>query len=172
MSTAFAGTKSNFKVGNHRVTFNSVDLGYTVEGSEITIEREYRELRGDQTTAALGKRLVSEKMSISLRLREFTAANLAKALPGSTLTGSTKVEDGGYYAGAIDLYDYAYALNLHPLDKDDAVLTADWNVYKATLSIAGPIPAKAGEDMVVPVEVHVFPDTSKAIGKQLFAFGA
>jgi hypothetical protein len=62
-------------------------------------------------------------------------------------------------------------LVLHPLTLDDTVLTADWNFWKTVPVINGAIPEKHDEDQVIPVMFHVFPDTSKPIGKQFFKFG-
>lgn len=172
MAIASPGDVTNFKVGNHRVTWNSVVLGITAAGSEITIEKIFRDITGDQYgQTVLDRQLVGEKMSIALTLKEFHATNLSKALPGSTLTSTTTVEDGVQYGGAIKLSSYVQGLVLHPLSLDDTVLTADWNVWKCVPVINGAIPAKHDADLVIPVMFHVLPDTTKAIGKQLFKFG-
>jgi len=172
MAIASPGDVTNFKVGNYRVTWNSVVLGLTADGSEITYEKMFRDRKADQYgETVLGRLLIGEKLEISLRLREFTATNLSKVLPGATLT-TNLVEDGVQYAGSIDLADSAQQLVLHPLDTDDATLTYDWTVFKSVPVIDGPIPGKGGEDLVIPVRFHVFPDTSKVIGKQLFKYGA
>lgn len=172
MAIASPGDITNLKVGNHRVTWNSVVMGHTAAGSTITIEKIFRDVTVDAFGQTVVKRhLIGEKVSVELVLKEFTPVNFGKVLPGSTTTSTTTVEDGVQYAGAIELSALAYGLVLHPLNLDDTVLTADWNLWKTVPVINGGIPLKSDEDMVVPVMFHVFPDTSKAIGKQFYKFG-
>jgi len=172
MATAFAGVATNFKVGNYRVSLGGTDLGYTVDGSVIVIEEEWRDRTGDQDgTTVLDRVKIGENMTISLKLKEFTPANLSKALLGSTLT-SAVVEWGGQLAGVKTGYSNALALLLHPLDLDDAVLTGDWNVWKVVPEGKLEIPGRSGEDLVLPITFKALPDTSKARGVRLFKYGA
>lgn len=172
MAIASPGDVTNFKVGNHRVTWNSVVLGLTAAGSQITIEKMFRDVTADQYgQTVLDRQLVGEKVSIEIVLKEFTPTNLGKVLPGSTTTSTTTVEDGVQYGGSIKLSSLVQGLVLHPLNLDDTVLTADWNFWKTVPVINGAIPEKSDEDQVLPVMFHVLPDTSKAIGKQFFKFG-
>lgn len=172
MAIASPGTITNITVGNHRVTWNSVVLGLTAAGSQITIEKIWRDIVADQYgQTVLDKHLVGEKVTVELVLKEFNATNLGKATAGSTTTSTTTVEDGVQYGGAIKLSSYQQLLTLHPLHIDDGTLTGDWNFFKAVPVISGPIPSKHDEDLVIPVTFHVLPDTSKVIGKQLYKYG-
>ena len=172
MAVTSPGDVTNFKVGNHRVTWNGVVLGITAAGSQITYEQIWREKTGDQTgQTVLDEDLVGEKMSIELTLKEFTVANLGRVIPGATVTAGA-VKAGVQYGGAIKLSSYVQQLTLHPLNLDDSVVTADWIVFKCVPVLSGPIPAKHDEDMVLPVKFKILPDTSKPIGQQLFQFGA
>jgi len=172
MAITSPGSVANFRVANHRVTWNSVVLGLTAEGSEITIEKIFRERTADQYgQTVLDKHLVGEKVSVKLTLKEFTAATLGKVLPGSTTTTGL-VEDGVQYAGSTALLAGSQALVLHALDQDDATLSYDWQFFKSYPVISGPIVGRADQDAAIQVEFHVFPDTSKAIGKQLYKYGA
>src|SRR5579872_3439745 len=105
MATAFGGNEANFRVGNHRVTWNSIDMGFTVAGSVITIKETYRDRTGDQTgVTVLDRVLTGEMADVNLKLREFTPTNIAKVLSASTGSGGppqTTVKGGGALAGTV-----------------------------------------------------------------------
>lgn len=65
------------------------DLGGTVDGAEITIKQEYKELEVDQVVDIPGRRLTKRDMIVKTKLAEPTFANLVYALnDGTTATGS------------------------------------------------------------------------------------
>lgn len=65
------------------------DLGGTVDGCELTIKQEYKELEVDQVVDIPGRRLVKRDMVVKTKLAEPTFANLVYALnDGTTATGS------------------------------------------------------------------------------------
>lgn len=65
------------------------DLGGTVDGAELTIKQEYKELEVDQVVDIPGRRLVKRDMMVKTKLAEPTFANLVYALnDGTTATGT------------------------------------------------------------------------------------
>jgi hypothetical protein len=65
------------------------DLGGTVDGAEITIKQEYKELEVDQVVDIPGRRLVKRDMMVKTKLAEPTFENLVYALnDGTTATGT------------------------------------------------------------------------------------
>ena len=65
------------------------DLGGTVDGAELTIKQEYKELEVDQVVDIPGRRLVKRDMMVKTKLAEPTFQNLVYALnDGTTATGS------------------------------------------------------------------------------------
>lgn len=65
------------------------DLGGTVDGAEITIKQEYKELEVDQVVDIPGRRLTKRDMIVKTKLAEPTFQNLVYALnDGTTATGT------------------------------------------------------------------------------------
>lgn len=65
------------------------DLGGTVDGCELTIKQEYKELEVDQVVDIPGRRLVKRDMTVKTKLAEPTFENLVYALnDGTTATGT------------------------------------------------------------------------------------
>lgn len=65
------------------------DLGGTVDGAELTIKQEYKELEVDQVVDIPGRRLVKRDMMVKTKLAEPTFDNLVYALnDGTTATGT------------------------------------------------------------------------------------
>lgn len=65
------------------------DLGGTVDGAELTIKQEYKELEVDQVVDIPGRRLVKRDLTVKTKLAEPTFANLVYALnDGTTATGT------------------------------------------------------------------------------------
>lgn len=65
------------------------DLGGTVDGAELTIKQEYKELEVDQVVDIPGRRLVKRDLTVKTKLAEPTFQNLVYALnDGTTATGA------------------------------------------------------------------------------------
>jgi hypothetical protein len=65
------------------------DLGGTVDGAELVIKQEYKELEVDQVVDIPGRRLVKRDMTVKTKLAEPTFENLVYALnDGTTATGT------------------------------------------------------------------------------------
>lgn len=83
---------SNLKVAaGSLVTFGGVDLGHTVDGAEIEIEREHTELQADiYGNTAIDYVLTGQHASVTLRLAEIVPGTLRYLLhEGSFNTGGS-----------------------------------------------------------------------------------
>lgn len=171
MTTAFGGDATKLRIGACRVKYNSVDLGYTADGVEITIEQDWRDFVADQDgSTVLDRALIGQKATVSMKLREITATNINKALPTSTLSTSI-VKGGGELAGANKAYASAQALNLHPLSKDDTDTSEDWDFPKAYPTGAITVPMGSGKDVEIPITFMCFPNQAGTRGERLYSYG-
>jgi len=65
------------------------DLGGTVDGAELTIKQEYKELEVDQVVDIPGRRLTKRDLTVKTKLAEPTFQNLVYSLnDGTTATGT------------------------------------------------------------------------------------
>src|SRR3990167_7629056 len=80
---------TNVKVGACSVTFNSVDLGHTKGGVEVSYEPVYHDVSVDKFGESIvDKYLMGEKWTVKVPLAEFTIANLKAAMPQGTFAGA------------------------------------------------------------------------------------
>jgi hypothetical protein len=76
-------------VGTAPASATWTDLGGTVDGVDLSIKQEYKELEVDQVVDIPGRRLVKRDMTVKTKLAEPTFANLVYALnDGTTATGT------------------------------------------------------------------------------------
>jgi hypothetical protein len=108
---------SNLKVAaGSLITFGGVDLGHTVDGTELTIERELTEVTTDLYGATPVDYVVAgQKAMISMKLAEITPSVLSYILPEADydLGGSDDHLHFGTSAG-VSLRDQSYELVITP----------------------------------------------------------
>lgn len=76
---------SNLKVAaGSLVTFGGVDLGHTVDGTELVIEREFVEVKSDlYGNTPIDYVLVGQKATIRMKLAEITPGTMSYIVPES-----------------------------------------------------------------------------------------
>lgn len=65
--------------------------GYTDDGVSITYTPTFKDITVDEEMAPVDKRLIGEKVEITVKLAEATLLNLLTAIPGGTLTDGPTV---------------------------------------------------------------------------------
>lgn len=65
------------------------DVGGTMDGVELIIKQEFKELDVDQVIDVPGRRLVKREFQVKTKLAEPTLENLAKLTPSSTIATGT-----------------------------------------------------------------------------------
>jgi hypothetical protein len=63
-----------------------IPFGYTDDGVMITYTPTYKDIDVDEEMAPIDKRLIAEKLEVTVKLAEATLLNLLTAIPGGTLT--------------------------------------------------------------------------------------
>lgn len=66
-------------------------VGYTDDGVSITYTPTFKDIDVDEEMAPVDKRLIAEKLEVSIKLAEATLLNLLTAIPGGTLTDGPSV---------------------------------------------------------------------------------
>jgi len=157
--------------GGTATLYTETDLGYTEPGSTLTLGRTWRDRTADQDGGtALDKLNVGESCVLNLTMKEITAAKLAQAYPGATLTGTQRIAGGGLLAATVSAYDNARLLILHPLNKADNVASGEWRIHKAYPTDIGAVPMDHSQDQVVPVTFEGLPDRDRARGARTWTF--
>lgn len=161
---------TNVKVGACSVVFNSVDLGHTKGGVEVSYEPVYHDVMVDKYGETIvEKYLVGEKMTAKVPLAELTIANLKVAMPQGTFAGAGNARITlGANAGA-KASSSAAQLVLHPLNM--GTLANDIVFHKAYVSSTVDLKMKVDEENVYEVTFEALLDESKSAGNYLGLIG-
>lgn len=161
---------TNVKVGVCSVTYNSVDLGHTKGGVEVSYEPEYHDVSVDKYgNTVVEKYLIGEKFMATVPLAEYTIANLNKAMPQSTLAGGGNERVTlGATSGQKATTDAA-ELVLHPIA--EAGRDFDIVIYQAYVASTITLQHSFDEERIIEVVFEAILDESKSDGNYLGLIG-
>jgi len=160
---------SNVQLGVCSVTFNSIDLGHTKGGVEVSYEPEYKDVSVDKYgNTVVEKYLIGEKWTAKVPLAEFTLANLKVAIPQGTLTGTDSRLTLGINSGQKSTTD-AHELVLHPLAETG--LDYDMVFHKAIVASTITLNHAVDEEKIVEITFEALLDESKSDGNYLGFIG-
>lgn len=165
-----ASDTKNVKLGVCKVLYDSVDLGYTKGGVEVSVKTETHKSKVDQFgSTPINEYITGREVTAKTPLAETTLDNLVKIMPGATIsgTGSDKIVTVPTGVG-INLLDVAKELRLHPISKPDSDKSEDFVILKAATAGALSFAYKLDDERVYNVEFNGYPDA--ATGK-LFTVG-
>lgn len=161
---------TNVQVGVCTVTYNSVDLGHTKGGVEVSYEPVYKDVAVDKYgETVVEKYLIGEKLTAKVPLAEYTIANLRNSMPQSTFAGAANSRITiGASAGQKAKVD-SYQLVLHP--QIEGTRRHDIVFHKAYVSSTIVLPHKNDEEKVVEVTFEALLDETKSDGNYLGLIG-
>ena len=161
---------TNFQMGACDVEFNSVDLGHTHGGVEVTYEAEYADYSVDlYGETVVDKRLKGERFTAKVPLAEYTIANLRNAIPQATFAGAANARITiGAKAGKL-ASDDAAQLVLHP--SQEGTRRHDIVLHKAYVESVEPIVHNNDDPKVLMVTFVGLLDESKSDGNYLGLIG-
>ncbi len=148
------------------------NLGYTNAPLAISINRETYEVSVEQLAVPVKEIVTGESATFETTLVEFTGDNmllafggeLTETLAGVGQVGMTELETGG--ATTLQLYAFGFE-GLHQ-DDDNNEFPIRIFVYKANAVLNGQLQFAKAQEAGMPLQIKAKPDTSKALGKQLY----
>lgn len=146
-----------------RITLGGVDLGHTVDGAEVSIEREFVEVKTDlYGNTPVDFVLSGQKASVKLKLAEITPGTLSYAIPESDY--DVGVADDHLHIGTkagYSLRDDALELVITPQGKNtDGQRTI--TLFKAVSTEPVSFAYKIDEQTVYEVTFTALVDESRA----------
>ncbi len=91
-----ASDTKNVKLGVCLVTYDGVDLGYTKGGVEVEVKTETKKVMVDQFgNSEINEYILGRTCMVKVPLAETTVENLARFMPGATLTAQNGVKASG-----------------------------------------------------------------------------
>lgn len=162
-----ASSIENVKLGVCKILYDSVDLGYTKGGVQVTVTTSKYTKTVDQFgDTAVGDVITGRNVMVKVPLAETTVANLAKIMPGAYLNVAGDRVDVVPGAG-IDLIQTAKTLILRPLGATDT--EEDFVVWKASTGGGLEFSYDNQSERIFNIEFMGYPDTSK--NDTLFTYG-
>lgn len=161
---------TNVKMGACTATFNSVDLGHTMGGVEVSYEPVYADVMVDKYgQTVVEKYLVGEKFTAKVPLAEFTIANMKVAIPNATFAGAANAratvgQVAGQRMGAV-----AAQLVLHPINM--GTRANDIVLHKAVVTSQIALNHKVDEQKIIEVTFEGLLDETKSAGNYLGLIG-
>lgn len=166
-------TVSNTQITPARIKFNGVDLGGTKGGVSFIPKPEYADIVVDQYgKTPLDKKLSGYAMTCKFELAEvqlkdnwkvaFPSLKLVTSGPNKAIYSDLQIGDG--------LLSHASTLLIHPLDHSDSDLSGDITCYKAAAISTPELKFTPDNQIVLSVEMILFPDTSVS-PPRMFFFG-
>lgn len=159
----------NVKIGVCKITYDSVDLGYTKGGVEVEVTTDTHKVNIDQFgNTPISEYIMGRNISVVAPLAETTLDNLAKTMPGTVVTGVTKKKAMVSTGVGTDLRTVAAMLRLHPVGLADTDLSEDLVIPLAATPGAMKFAYKLDDERIFNVTFTGYPND---LG-QLFYIGA
>ncbi|MFA5937672.1 MAG: hypothetical protein WC822_07400 [Candidatus Paceibacterota bacterium] len=161
---------SKVRIGACQITYKGVNVGHTLDGVELTFEREFEDLTVDKYgSSPVDKALTGNKLMAKFKLAQPDFASLNIANPeGEGADGTTGDRIGlGTEAGYLLRQD-AGELILRPLKNvATAVDTEDVVLYKAVSVENIELSYKVDEQRVIEVTFEALVDETYGVGRRL-----
>ena len=159
----------NVRLGQCVITYNSVDLGYTNGGVEVTIKNDAQEVMIDEYgTAPVKSYHKGTRIEVKAKLSEYAYTTLVQVINGAVLNEGSTVDEVtiGQKGGiAID----GALLKLHPSQVTGTA--QDVEIYKAIVIGESKLPFKLEGETTYEVTFLALVDETKADGSLLARFG-
>lgn len=155
----------NVRLGQCDITYNSVALGYTNGGVEVTIKNDVAEVAIDKYgSAPVRSYHKGTRIEVKAQLSEYVYTTLQQVINGTVVTGSvvTIGDQGGVaLAGAL--------LTLHPTTVTGTA--QDVQIYKAVIIGESKLPFKLENETTYEVTWLALVDETKSDGNLLGRLG-
>ncbi len=161
---------TNVQVGVCTVTFNSIDLGHTQGGVEVSYEPVYHDVAVDKYgETVVEKYLIGEKLTAKVPLAEYTIANLRNSMPQATFAGAANARITLGTTAGVKAKAVAYQLVLHP--QIEGTRRHDIVFHKAYVSSSIVLNHKNDEEKIIEVTFEALLDETKSAGNYLGLIG-
>lgn len=170
-----ASDTKNVKLGVCKVFFDSVDLGYTQGGVEVTVKTDTHKVTVDQFgKTSINEYIMGREVSVKVPLAETTLDNLVAIMPGATLTSGTGADSAKKAvvvttAVGTDLLSLAKELRLHPKHLADSNKSEDFVIPLAATSGALKFAYKLENERIFDCDFSGYPDAATG---ELFVLGS
>lgn len=159
--------------GPCRITYKGIDIGHTLEGITLEVERKLADVFVDRYgETPVDKVLTGQTAKLKFKLAQFANRQIDIALPESqnidvATNDQTAIgADAGY-----SLRGEAGLLVIHPLKFAAGDLSHDVTLYKAVNTANFTLPFTVQDQLVTEIEMEALVDESYGTGRRLGHIG-
>lgn len=170
-----ASSTENIKMGTCKITYDGVDLGFTMGGVEVTVATTTHETKIDQFGDTVANETVMGRtITIAAPLVETTLDNMALLMPGATLkTDNTDPQKPKKVVSVtsgtgLSLLERAKEMILHPINKPTNDKSEDLVIPLCATAGAMNFAYKYDAERVFNCEFKGYPDSETGV---LFVYG-
>lgn len=160
--------------GPLQITFDGVSVGHTLEGAELTAERDFTDVTVDRFgNTPIDKILAGSRLMLKFKMAQTEWAQWNIAIPEtSSFDGAGVADRNDFGADAgYSLRADAKQLIMHPLRNVATDLSDDVTIYKAVSVENISVPFKIDEQRVIEVTMMGLVDESYGTGRRLGHYG-
>jgi hypothetical protein len=164
---------SKVRIGRRRVFFKGIDMGHTLDGAVLNIDRSFKEVNVDKYgTTPVDLALTGNGAKITVKLAQEEFNTWRAAVPESSEQDGSAGDrvDFGADAGKLLRAD-AGELWLHKPDKALSDRSEDYVFYKAVSSEPVEVPFKVDEQTVLEITFTCLVDETYNDGRRLGHYG-
>lgn len=159
--------------GPCRITYGGIDMGHTLEGVELEVEREMEKVMVDRYgETPVDYVLTGTTAKAKFKLAQFNNRSLDTAMPEAQNIDVAALDqtaigvDAGY-----SLRQDAKALVIHPLKYATGDLSHDITLYKCVNTNTLTLPYTVKDQLVIELEMEALVDESYGTGRRLGHIG-
>lgn len=159
--------------GPSRITYKGIDVGHTIEGVTLEVEREFAEVLVDRYGGMpVDKVLTAQHARLKFKLAQFSNRQWDMGLPeGQNIDVAVQDQTGIGTEAGYSLRGDAGQLVIHPLKFATSDQSHDITLYRAVNTANFTLPYKIDEQLVTELEMEALVDESFGSGRRLGHIG-
>lgn len=166
---------SKVKITGHcNIIFNGVNMGHTLDGVELTAERDFARVKADKTCdTPIDYVLTGNRLKLKFKLAQDGWDQWNMAIPETSSydgAGVADRNDFGADAGA-SLRAEAFQLVIHPSKNAATDFSEDVTIYKAVSTDNVTLPMKIDAQAVIEITMEALYVEDYGTGRRLGHFG-
>lgn len=156
------------------IVFNGVNMGHTIDGIELTAERDFTRVKTDRGgDTPIDYVLTGNRLKLKFKLAQTEWAQWNMAIPETSSydgSGTNDRADFGADAGA-SLRVEGFQLVIHPMKNASTDFSDDVTIYKAVSTDNVPLPLKINEQRVLQITMEALYVEDYGTGRRLGHYG-
>lgn len=160
--------------GPCKIMFNGVDMGHTLDGVELTAERDFTRVKADRFgDTPIDYVLAGNRLKVKFKLAQTEWDQWNMAIPETSSFDGAGIKDRADFGAdaGYSLRQDAAQLIIHPIKNAVTDLSDDVTIYKAVSTEPVTLPMKIDEQRVLEVTMEALVVEDYGTGRRLGHYG-